>query len=314
MAGSATEARRAYSDNVVARLKSAAKGAAALKDCSVVYTGSFARREASAESDFDYFVLTKDADLDTAPAHEWVMTQLRDASIRGAAEGGHFDSATATIDTMLTKVGGSEDPNDKFTRRMLTLLEGATLNNEQLFDECRFRLLDDVYVKDHISDHQIARFLLNDVVRYWRQIGVDFEFKTVEQGKAWGTRHLKLLFSRKLLYFSGLLMVAETAQRTREQKVRKLLELCSIDPIQRVQAVCGQEATKALTFYDSFLEKMSDEAFRKEAEATPMKPRERHEEAFKQMRNDGQYFSWELERLLAATYGLRHPIHHALIF
>src|SRR6185503_7225481 len=50
------------------------------------------------------------------------------------------------------------------------------------------------------------RFLLNDVVRYWRTIAVDYEAKVWRDlaVDGWGVRYLKLRISRKLTFVSAL--------------------------------------------------------------------------------------------------------------
>jgi len=47
---------------------------------------------------------------------------------------------------------------------------------------------------------RVPRFLLNDLVRYWRTMAVDFAAKRRErEGAGWGLRNFKLRMSRKLI-------------------------------------------------------------------------------------------------------------------
>lgn len=316
MAKSEIDARREYSDGVVSKFKSKLANTASLSNgCTVVVNGSFARREASPQSDVDYFIL-REPSVDVAaaipPLQDAIARAIADENLQPPAAGGAFANSEP-IDKFVQNVGGASDPNEKLTRRMLFMLEGEPLTDPALFYSYRERLVQGVYAKSDLDDHQITRFFLNDLIRYWRTIGVDFEFKTNEGNKPWGTRNLKLAFSRKLIYFSGLLMVAETAQRTASAKARILLDLAKKDPISRVEELCGAESEKALDLYDDFLSKLSDASFRQMADATTQ-DRKLQSEEFRDLKNRAQYFSWELDRVLHAIYVPSHPIHHALMF
>jgi hypothetical protein len=191
------------------------------------------------------------------------------------------------------------------------LLEGDWLYNEAKFVAYREKVLDK-YVLKSISDHQFCRFLLNDLIRYYRTICVDFEHKTEEMGKSWGTRNIKLIFSRKLLYFSGIIATAETWQHTYQAKRKRLSDLLMLTPIRRIEAVCGERADQALGAYGQFLRKIADPAIRKMLEGVP-KDRGNQSPEFRLLKNEGHHFSWTLVKLLRDTYDPIHPIHNALV-
>ena len=215
---------------------------------------------------------------------------------------------------MCENIGGQDDKNDKITRRLLFLLESDWLYNKKAAEQYREAIVDR-YIKNTITDHQISRFLLNDLIRYYRTMCVDFEYKTAEVGKPWGTRNIKLQFSRKLIYFSGILIAAESAQRTYPYKKNITLELIELTPIERILKICGTTAHRALELYDRFLEKISDKSIRDITDKVTA-DRKTHDEypEFRDLKNAGHHFSWELARLLKQTYDSSHPIHNALIF
>jgi predicted nucleotidyltransferase len=286
---------------------------AGLDDILLGTYGSYARREASEQSDLDFFVICRNAGQIGRAKEivEPIATRLTKIAGRKPSAKGAFGDVE-DLETMLSNIGGNDDHNSKITRRILFLLEGEWLGNQAMFEEVLDQLLGK-YVRDTITSHQLALFLLNDIIRYYRTICVDFEFKTIQDvdPKPWGTRNIKLVFSRKLLYFSGLLIVAETAQRTYAEKMKSLRRLCSMPVADRILDICGERSVYALKLYDEFLEALSHAEVRQALDET--NETDRTKEPFRTLKDKGHHFSWSLMSLLRDTYDISHPIHRAIV-
>ena len=196
-------------------------------------------------------------------------------------------------------------------RETLFLLESKSLYNKEIYDYARSRLIDR-YVDINITDEQLARFLLNDFIRYYRTITTDFEYKVSEAGKSWGLRNIKLTFSRKILYFAGVLVVAKTYKKKREDKIKTLQELLELSPIERIEKICKSNEN-ALYLYDEFLSKISDDRTRKTLEKVQREERKDCTE-YVELKNKSKEFSKELQNILEKTFDKDHPIHNALLF
>lgn len=281
----------------------------------VITCGSYARREASKSSDLDFYSVTADENAESSASWQGELNALVSREV------GKLPSAQGAFATniqkreLLQNYGGSHDSNETITRRMLYLLEGDYLTNEEEFKLIRRQIIER-YVNNTPSDHQIAFYLLNDVVRYWRTMAVDYADKTygARSPKPWAIRNIKLVFSRKLIYASGLFSIALTADRTRERKIEILDELFSTTPIDRIKYVCGDEASKRLfELYNVFLGHMSDPETR--AQLDQLKQEDRFSNKwFRDIKNEGHYFSRELMSLLQRTFHASHPIHMAVVF
>lgn len=305
------KAAREHNDGLLKKLREHQHALQSKSDMLVCTVGSLARRELSSQSDVDLFTIVKVPGLKSSAAEEieTVTDELVKIAGRPPADDGAF-AEVEDLDAMLANIGGNDDYNEKITRRVLFLLEGEWLTNEGLFNETR-KLFINKYVKDTITSHQMALFLLNDIIRYYRTICVDFEFKTTEGKKPWGTRNIKLVFSRKLLYFSGVLAIAETVQRGHEEKREILLELFAMPVVDRLLAICGGRAHEALRLYDRFLGELGKPEVRSELNATTIETREKVE-SFRRLKDDGHRFSWELLSLFSHVYPPSHPIHRAI--
>jgi hypothetical protein len=138
-------------------------------DASVVLMGSWGRSEVTSKSDDDFMVLIDGGEReDVRPSIEDVKTVL----LHAPGEQGIF-SAPVFCDDLVEKIGLDGDHNKNLSRRMLFLLESVPVSSEAVYLTARDRVLRG-YLGESIKDFRPPRFLLNDTIRYWRTICVDF--------------------------------------------------------------------------------------------------------------------------------------------
>lgn len=300
-----------YSESVIEEIRHCLSETGT-RNCIVSTCGSYARREASGTSDLDYLIFSED-EHEARALRENMDSIISQVGVRPPAAGGPFDRWTSP-NSMLKNIGGEEDLNSSITRRILLLLEGEWLLNETGFHELRRKVLER-YIPDTVGREHLAMFLFNDVMRYYRTIAVDYEFKTSGSAaaKPWATRLLKLVFSRKLLYASGLFSIAKTYGEERQGKIDILNELFSQPVIERMNAICGASRMRPIVdSYNRFLEPLADSEKRTHLEG--LNKEHRGDPLYRSIKDEGHRFTSELVELLHSTFEDDHPIHLAVVF
>ena len=302
---------RTYSDAKLGELRALVAGAVP-PGTVVVACGSFARREACAASDLDYFIIRGEEGEEGEPAWAGTLHALLKAAVPvEAARGGPF-AAIEHLPDMVRNMGGQDDTNQRLTRRMLFLLEGEALSDAEGFRLARRRLLER-YIAPRVGEGMLPLFLLNDLIRYYRTIAVDYEFKTGEADKPWGLRNLKLVFSRKLLYASGLFALGATREGPAAAKVARLEGLLDLSPLDRMAAICGPAAVGPIfAAYDHFLARLAKPGVRRHLER--LTRRDRDDPVFRDLKDAGYGFTRDLAALFETTFDEDHPIRRAILF
>lgn len=284
----------------------------------IVAVGSYGRGEASSASDLDlYLLFDSDRDAEEAiPTELAVVEQVVDEyAPNSTGETGTFGSrACVRFADILSKIGGTEDTNYHITRRLLFLLEGTWLYGEYRFQQYRKELLN-CYIKETDTDGRLSRFLLNDIIRYYRTITTDFEHKVSAQQQGWGLRQVKLRFSRKILYFGGIVAVAETAGLPIAYKLEQIEDWFDYQGLERIyQAAPDQPETRqVLELYEYFLTEVSEPGTREQLKVLQKENRAECER-YNDLREKGIELSETLAQWLKSKYPADHEIHHALIF
>ena len=212
----------------------------------VALMGSWGRMEVTHGSDTDWLLIGPG---DVAGVED----RLGSAAGTRAIFDAQVDVAT------LARIGAAEDDTLNQTRRLLLLIESVPVVGPERHREA-LRALLGAYLGRERRDRRPPRFLLNDLVRYWRTVAVEFEGKG---DRKWALRHAKLRTSRTILFAGGLLPLLECHHVVAEEVERLLLARYLEPPVDRLaRAFAAYDAMDAgaRTFaaYDAFLGLLDD--------------------------------------------------------
>jgi predicted nucleotidyltransferase len=293
-------------------------------DTSFVTYGSIARQEFSLGSDADWTLLV---DGQADPGHltvaQAIAKELQAKRIDPPGPTATFGSVTFSHE-LVHNIGGQFDTNKNTTQRILLILESVVMGRPEAYRRV-VRAVLSRYLDNDISfltqsrsgqHYKVPRFLLNDIVRYWRTMCVDYATKFRErQGAEWALRNAKLRMSRKLIFASGLMICFSCFLQPPPALATELFETPQgFEPlIIHLQSFVGRPPTDimadafsnytddatAIRFfdaYDRFIEIVSDGTKREHLERLAAEHAQR-DEVFKEIRRVADEFQFALNEL-----------------
>jgi hypothetical protein len=244
----------------------------------IYVTGSYGRLEAVVGGDLDhrsdldlFFLYGGDDPERDLPQTTWLrlagrMIELNDELGFPAFSGDAQYLEVHNIARMAVQLGSRDDDSvNAFTARMLLLLESRPVVNAALYDSLMERVIGFYFgdFADHEADFR-PTYLLNDILRFWRTLTLNYEFRRRDrmakaapaQDKLEAARrktaeaNVKLGFSRLSTCFS---MVVPLAMATPPVTSEDVLRLTELSPTQRWESVDDPRIEELLALYQRFL-------------------------------------------------------------
>lgn len=246
-------------------------GTHGLPELAIYATGSLARREATRHSDLDAFFMLQGSEKANG------IGRIRDVKIFHAvvvsAEEAEFPDFSNDgeylrflhVDDVVNGIGGRDDDyKNNFTARMLMMLESDWLYGKDAFESFQEKIISAYFedFHDH-SDQFRPLFLLNDVLRFWRTLCLNYEnarnWRGAEDSRKSAKGHLgnlKLKFSRMNICFSFIThLMSQGHHLTLENAVAtaKQSPLGRLQSIAEIGTVERGAVNRMLEEYDWFL-------------------------------------------------------------
>jgi predicted nucleotidyltransferase len=292
-------------------------------DLSLVVFGSLGRDEWTAGSDVDWTLLV---DGQARPSHldvaRRISLSLEDLGLNKPGRTGLFGNL-AFSHPIIHQIGGISDTNENTTRRVLLLLESMPIGKPSAYERVVNGVLDRYLSEDASSLRpgqkglKVPRFLLNDVVRLWRTMAVDFAGKQRERaGEGWGLRNIKLRLSRKLVFAAGLIVCYNVTLDHPESaaialniaelvgQMRRSMQSTPLNILAGAWLRFGEDnlakAAQMFDAYDGFISTLNDPDERASLDQLRAEDAEKHA-GFQRMREVGHTFQESLSALFFDT-------------
>lgn len=276
----------------------------------IAAAGSMGRMEAApGVSDADLIIVLSDniepESQEAEEAYKLVWKLLEPLSLDKPKPTGVFAMPT-TQKQLISNIGKANEGYEVFGKRLLLLLESQPLYKDENYTNLINSIIDryaDKYVKS--DSKKEWTLLLNDLIRYFRSLAVNYQWDFDNEVEKWAIRNVKLRHSRLVMY-SGLLMLLGEASKERSDKVSWLQEQLKKTPLERIAWVYEQNYDwnfyRVLGPYNVFLSRLSKPEVRQNLNFNPSDLIDPH--------NDGEnsynqrYSNEEFSNLKANSDGL----------
>lgn len=240
--------RSEYSRDLLRKIRAAlaTKTACNRKELCVYAAGSLARHETGRASDLDLFLIgyrTGRSERERSVSRLQELCAFADLigvndelKLQPFSGDGQY-LKIHELDAIIDGTGSSDDDSENlFTTRLLLLLESKPLVGDALYHHAIKEVLE-MYFRDGRGRKNFRPlFLLNDILRYWRTLCLNYERDRASTGRPWWKRNLNLKSPRKLTVFSTVLSIIATRMTTSAD----FLHIVPMTPMERLAFALDQ--------------------------------------------------------------------------
>jgi hypothetical protein len=255
-----------YSIKFLDYLRNALSGKLSENVVTIALAGSFGRLEGAATSDADYIlVVNNTGDESVENDQTFVRAAIEEYKVSPPNKSGVF-SAARTINDLSEHLGLATEKVDELGKRMLLLLESRPVFNDAKYEALITELFSKYaeYLKGAPDKEYV--FLLNDLIRYFRYICVNYQATFWRENEKWVIRNLKLRHSRVIMYAGLLFLIGEASKYQGDKKISFVREHLALTPLERLGLVYKENNDhgffRVIGLYNVFLSRLSDEAWR----------------------------------------------------
>lgn len=241
----------------------------------IFVSGSYGRLEASVHSDLDAHIVanSKTGNKSALRLLDEILIKAELISAIKATELPEIDGDGRYLgqfigSDLVREIGSPEDDSQHtFTTRMLMLLEGRPIVGSGVFASIRSDIIASYWAEysSHKEDF-IPAFFANDILRMWRTFCVNYEARTRSLPRDQQTKreikNYKLKHSRMITCYSAIIYLLAIYRAKGAVDPESALFMCSLTPLERLEAVRDMAEYKYLyqhinvliEMYERFLE------------------------------------------------------------
>ncbi len=242
-------------------------------DIAIFVAGSLGRMEFGKKSDIDFFIITE-SDISNLAKIEVLGGLIhlnKKLNLPEFSNDGKF-LKVHSLEDMIRKTGSPTDDHENlFTTRLLMILESKVIINNELYNRALKKIIDNYFKDKKDRPDFFPIYLLNDIIRYWRTLCLNYEMIRFDDKKPWRKKNINLKYSRMLTIFATILPLFTIPSVTEVD----ILNLIKLSPQERLAFGLEKmdnnekylsEYKHIIDIYESFLKAKEDDDFDKNVE------------------------------------------------